>query len=73
MVIKLIIEMRRKELVNTDPQGRCYNGAHFSSEMQYTGWEKVCSTKEETKESDLAWWKDLGKNCEFRIREIVCA
>jgi hypothetical protein len=29
---------RRRVLVNTDPQRRCYNGCHFSSEMRWSEW-----------------------------------
>ena len=31
--------MRRGTLINTDPQRRCYNGAYFSSYMEWSPWE----------------------------------
>lgn len=32
------LEMRHRVLVNTDPQRRCYWGAHAKSELQWTSW-----------------------------------
>lgn len=31
-----MLRVRRKVEVNTDPQRRCYNGCHASSEMQWS-------------------------------------
>lgn len=33
------IMRRKKHLINTDPQRRCYNGCHFSSELVWGPWE----------------------------------
>ncbi len=51
---------RSRRLVNTDPQRRCYNGAHFSSKLIWTNWEELCSTNMERAEARLAYWRDLN-------------
>lgn len=33
------LHIRRGQLVNTDPQRRCYNGAHFSYRIDWEPWE----------------------------------
>jgi hypothetical protein len=33
------LHIRRGVLHNTDPQRRCYNGCHFSSEIVWGQWE----------------------------------
>ena len=35
------IERRRSIEVNTDPQRRCYNGCHASSEIRWTEWDWI--------------------------------
>jgi hypothetical protein len=37
----LKIMYRKRVLVNTDPQRRCYDGCHFSSELRWTEWESL--------------------------------
>lgn len=51
---------RSRRLINTDPQRRCYNGAHFSSELVWTNWEEFCYTTMERAEARLAYWRDLN-------------
>ena len=71
------IQRRKKVLVNTDPQRRCYNGAHFSYEFHWSGWEALnIGVSAETLESKLTFWRDLNDyavsqrgssaRCEFR-------
>jgi hypothetical protein len=55
-----VIMCRSRRLINTDPQRRCYNGAHFSSELVWTNWEELCSTNMERAEARLAYWRDLN-------------
>lgn len=47
--------------VNTDPQRRCYNGAHYSSELRPTPWEdlelKIPSSEIKRR---LEFWKELN-------------
>lgn len=57
----LNLEVRRKVLVNTDPQRRCYNGAHFKSELQDTEWEVLeYDVPEDRREARLEFWQDLN-------------
>lgn len=71
------IEVRRKVTVNTDPQGRCYNGCHFSSELRWSDWDfievGVCSDRVDRR---LEFYRELndyavsergeGARCEYR-------
>jgi len=53
--------MRKRILVNTDPQRRCYNGCNFSEEWQWTCWEVLNSgVSAETLESKLKFWRELN-------------
>ncbi len=57
----MIIETRSRVLVNTDPQRRCYNGCHFSSELQWTSWEPLESAVPEDKVEDrINFWRKLN-------------
>lgn len=52
---------RRRVLVNTDPQRRCYNGAHFSSELRWTKWGVLESDLPAEKlATKLAFWRELN-------------
>lgn len=53
------IEKRNRRLVNTDPQRRCYNGCHFSSELVWTPWEVFDSTTKDFEKS-LKFWRELN-------------
>ena len=56
------IEQRKRVLVNTDPQRRCYNGCHFSSELLWTEWEQLeLDVSEEYAESRLKFWRELNQ------------
>lgn len=72
-----VIEFRRQIEINTDPQRRCYNGGHFSSEWIWSSWEILDDEVPEDKvEHKLAFWRELndyavsargaGARCEFR-------
>lgn len=77
------IVYRQRILVNTDPQRRCYNGCHKSSELQWTDWEtleSLCYLKPGTDLEDrLKFWRELNDyavsqrgesaRCEFKIVE----
>lgn len=74
------IEFRKLILVNTDPQRRCYNGCHFSSELIWTGWEDIESgIAPDEVESRLTFWRELNDyavsargesaKSEYRIKE----
>lgn len=74
------IEMRKRVLVNTDPQRRCYNGCYFSSELQWTDWGFLeVNLPENEVEERLKFWRELndyaveargqGAKSEFRAVE----
>ena len=52
------IEKRNRVLVNTDPQRRCYNGAHYKSELVWTEWEVLEFDVQPT--TRIAFWRDLN-------------
>lgn len=55
------IRMRQRILVNTDPQGRCYNNCHYSSEHQWTAWTALgINLPADKAERRLAYWRDLN-------------
>lgn len=73
------IEHRRQIEVNTDPQRRCYNGCHASSELRWTEWEPLNSgVAAEDVERKLTYWRELNDyavsqrgpsaQCEFRAQ-----
>lgn len=72
---------RMQILVNTDPQRRCYNGCHFSSELVWTPWKVLeYNIKPESAERRLKFWQELndyavserGESArkEFKIEEL---
>lgn len=55
------ILIRRRRLINTDPQRRCYNGCHFSSELVWTAWEVLeYDIAEDKVERRLQFWRELN-------------
>ena len=55
------IRTRSNRLVNTDPQRRCYNGAHAKSELQWSAWwDLVYGVKEDDLERSLTFWRELN-------------
>lgn len=64
--------------INTDPQRRCYDGCHFSSEIVWTAWGALCDVTPENAERRLKFFTELndyavsqrgevGTRCEFKI------
>jgi len=61
VAVLFIIESRTRTLVNTDPQRRCYNGCHFSSELVWNSWEALnYGVTADTVEDKLNFWRDLN-------------
>jgi hypothetical protein len=57
----MIIEKRNRVLVNTDPQRRCYNGCHFSSELQWSRWDWLeLEVPTDKVEERLKFWRELS-------------
>jgi hypothetical protein len=76
------IFFRKQQVMNTDPQRRCYNGCNFSDKIVWTGWEVLDrSSTRDLAECRVAFWKELndyavsqrGKSArkEFKIVEEV--
>jgi hypothetical protein len=60
---------RKQVEVNTDPQRRCYNGCHFSSEWIWTDWYNLGSTntQEEAEDSVASWKRTNPKRHEYKF------
>lgn len=57
---------REKFEHNTDPQRRCYNGAHFSSEWRWSEWHLLYHVPEAEAQECLDGWKRIGRpTCQF--------
>jgi hypothetical protein len=55
------ILMRQQLEVNTDPQRRCYNGCHASSELVWTSWGVLeRGLTPETVDRRVAFWQELN-------------
>lgn len=72
---------RDKQLVNTDPQRRCYNGCYYSYDYVLGGWYILeHGINENQVQERLGWWKDLNQcavddrgedaRCELMIEEV---
>lgn len=64
------VQSREQREYNTDPQRRCYNGCHFSSEWRWTEWRTLYDvrTREEAEES-VANWRALALTAKPRVLE----
>lgn len=59
--MKYRIYGRRLTEVNTDPQRRCYNGCHFSSEWIWSDWYHLGTVKTEQEAIEsVALWKEVN-------------
>lgn len=69
--VKYVLCSRRQIEVNTDPQRRCYYGAHFSSEMVWTEWADLFALKtaEDAAES-LKLYQSINPTHQYKI-EVV--
>jgi len=55
------IETRQRSLINTDPQRRCYNGCHYSSELVWTPWVVLeYNVPPEREDQRLVFWRELN-------------
>lgn len=64
------IAWRRKIIVNTDPQRRCYNGCNFSEEERWTNWATFGVYSKEDGESSIVTFKQINKGQEYELRQI---
>jgi len=58
----MTIEVQSQVFVNTDPQRRCYNGAHKSYTYLWTTWEPLETFTDtiEGMKDRLKFWKELN-------------
>jgi hypothetical protein len=69
-----MLQFRKKTVVNTDPQNRCYNGCHFSSETVWTAWNDLCPfDKEKDAEASAVSYKKINRFNEYRVVPIKIA
>jgi len=58
---------RKRVIVNTDPQRRCYYGCNFSEAEVWTQWQDLYyTTKEDGKES-MALYKSINPRSEYAL------
>lgn len=59
--------------INTDPQRRCYNGCHFSSEWIWSNWFHLGTvfSEDEAKDSLVNWKKCNPKRHEYCYVEVM--
>lgn len=67
--MRYLIYGRKQIEVNTDPQRRCYDGCHFSSEWQWTEWAHLgtVDTEQEATESVALWEAINPKRHEYKF------
>ena len=55
--------------VNTDPQRRCYNGCHFSSETVWSDWYEVISSDDlEDLKLSMANFQSINPTWKYTIQ-----
>lgn len=55
------IKTRKRILINTDPQRRCYNGCHYSSDLIWSSWGVLeYEVPEDRLEDRLKFWRELN-------------
>lgn len=64
--MRYVIYFRVQAEVNTDPERRCYNGCHASSEMQWTAWAPLEECIQSRVEARLTFWKELN---DYAVKE----
>jgi hypothetical protein len=68
------VMMRRRVMVNTDSQRRCYDGCNFSEELQWTPWEEVdYCIPEDRIARRLEFWRELNDYAISQRGEIARA
>ena len=74
------LESRHLITVNNDPQKRCYNGCHFSTETFWSGWDWLeLEIPENEIENRLTFWRELndyavsqrGKGAKKEFRKVL--
>ena len=65
--------VRKRILVNTDSQRRCYDGVNFSEEQRWTDWGEVCTYREKaTAEDSARVFLEINPSREYKVaRELA--
>lgn len=60
---------RKRIIVNTDPQRRCYDGVNFSERIEWTEWAHVAdySTPEDA-QAAAATFQEINPGRQYQIR-----
>lgn len=65
-----LVQSREAFEYNTDPQRRCYNGCHASSEWRWSAWSTLSEHATlETAEASAQEWRDLNRKVKTRRLE----
>jgi hypothetical protein len=78
---KFSVKMRRRLVINTDPQRRCYYGVNAKEELVWSDWEEVDFELPESRVGErLKFWRELNDyaigergqsaRCEFKAEEV---
>ena len=59
---------RKKLVVNTDPQRRCYNGCNFSERVEWSAWALIGPYSLEDAYSSAATFKRINQSDEYEVR-----
>ena len=61
---------RQKVTINTDPQRRCYNGCHFSSEEVWTPWKLICAySSHEDAVDSMETFSQINPSHEYKLEK----
>lgn len=64
------VYVKKKVTINTDPQRRCYNGAHFKSEEVWTNWGLICNySRQDDAEDTMKTFQAINKDHQYKIVE----
>jgi hypothetical protein len=64
------LSCRKPVVINTDPQRRCYNGCHFSSETVWSDWDPICDyTHPATAHDSMSTFQEINPTWEYKIEE----
>lgn len=65
---KYQLQVRKRIVINTDPQRRCYDGCNFSEETVWSAWGKICDYSQREMAEDAAQcFKQINPGREYRI------
>jgi len=66
--MKHVVQVRKRIVVNTDPERRCYDGCNASEEEVWTDWGDVCPhTELAVAEHSCRVFKEINPGREYRI------